>query len=57
MTTTVLLQFGDGSHKEIEVEADDPEEAVEEAKDWLRDGAWLEVQDEQGRNLASDNLR
>lgn len=44
----VLMQFGDGSFKEIEVEETDPEEAVESARQWVRDNAWFEVQDEEG---------
>lgn len=45
--TIVTMQFGDGSFKEIEVTADDPDEAVEEARDWVRDNAWFEVEDEE----------
>ena len=41
--TIVLMQFGDGSHKEIQVEAEDPEKACEEARDWVNDNAWFEV--------------
>ena len=41
----VQMQFGDGSFKDIEVEATDPEEAVEEARTWVRDNAWFEVVD------------
>lgn len=43
----VLMQFGDGTFKEIDVESDDPEEAVEEAKTWVSDNAWFEVTDEE----------
>jgi hypothetical protein len=39
----VVMHFGDGSFKEIEVESLDPEKAVEEAKDWVLDNAWFEV--------------
>lgn len=46
--TLVLMQFGDGSHKEIQVEATEPEAAVEEARDWVRDNAWFEVYDDEG---------
>jgi flavin-binding protein dodecin len=46
--TTVLMQFGDGSSKEIEVSATDPDEAVEEARTWVSDNAWFEVYDESG---------
>lgn len=48
----VLMQFGDGSYKEIEVTSDDPETAVEEARDWVTDNAWFEVTDDQGEQLA-----
>lgn len=44
---TVVMHFGDGSFKDIEVTSDDPEDAVEEAKDWVKDNAWFEVRDEQ----------
>ena len=55
--TTVVMQFGDGSSKEIEVEATDPDEAVEEAKDWVKDNAWFEVYDETGlETLAEERL-
>ena len=55
--TTVLMQFGDGSSKEIEVEATDPEEAVEEAATWVKDNAWFEVYDESGlETLAEERL-
>ena len=54
--TNVLMHFGDGSFKEIEVPAEDPEEAVEEAKDWVNDNAWFEVQDSQGEVLAEEHL-
>lgn len=46
--TLVLMQFGDGSHHEISVEATDPEEAVEEARTWVKDNAWFEVYDDDG---------
>lgn len=58
IVTTVLMQFGDGSSKEIEVSAADPDEAVEEARDWVRDNAWFEVEDEStGEKLAEEPLR
>jgi hypothetical protein len=41
----VQMQFGDGSWKDIEVTSDDPEEAVEEARTWVKDNAWFEVAD------------
>jgi hypothetical protein len=37
------MQFGDGTHKLIDVEATDPEEACEQARDWVNDNAWFEV--------------
>lgn len=43
----VQMQFGDGTFKDIEVTSDDPEEAVEEARTWVKDNAWFEVNDEQ----------
>jgi hypothetical protein len=46
--TTVLMQFGDGSHKTIEIDNADPDKACEEARDWVSDNAWYEVQDENG---------
>ena len=54
--TTVLMQFGDGTFKAIEVTKADPEEAVEEAKDWVSDNAWFEIQDENGIVLAEERL-
>jgi hypothetical protein len=44
--TTVLMHFGDGSFKTIEVDSSEPEEAVEEAREWVADNAWFEVSDE-----------
>lgn len=41
----VTMHFGDGSSKDISVESNDPEEAVEQAKDWVSDNAWFEVTD------------
>jgi flavin-binding protein dodecin len=56
--TTVIMQFGDGSSKEIEVSAEDPEEAVDEAATWVKDNAWFEVMDENGlETLAEETLR
>lgn len=52
MGRTVQMHFGDGSYKDIEMTADDPEEAVEEAKTWVNDNAWFEVSDEDGNELA-----
>ena len=37
------MHFGDGTSKEIEASAIDPEKAVEEIKDWVLDNAWFEV--------------
>lgn len=57
LMTTVVMQFGDGSSKEIEVEATEPDEAVEEAKQWVLDNAWFEVYAEDGlTNLAEERL-
>ena len=44
----VLMQFGDGTHHEIQVDATDPEEACEEAQQWVKDNAWFEVYNDQG---------
>lgn len=52
----VIMQFGDGSFKTVEVTSDDPETAVEEAKTWVSDNAWFEVSDEEGTVLAETNL-
>lgn len=52
--TTVLMQFGDGTQKEIEVEATDPDDAVEEARDWVRDNAWFEVYNEDGSDVLAE---
>jgi hypothetical protein len=54
--TTVLMQFGDGSSKEIEVTATNPDQAVEEARDWVKDNAWFEVYDENNDKLAEERL-
>ena len=54
--STVLMHFGDGSFKEIEVSATDPDDAVREARDWVNDNAWFEVDDEQGNVLAEERL-
>lgn len=50
--TKVLMQFGDSTQKELEMNATDAETAVEEAKDWVSDNAWFEVQDSQGNVIA-----
>jgi hypothetical protein len=56
-TIHVVMHFGDGSFKDIEVEATDPDEAVEQARDWVNDNAWLEVRDEASDEvLASTTL-
>lgn len=52
----VTMQFGDGSFKEIEVESNDPEEAVIEARDWVSDNAWFEVTTESGYEVAEARL-
>ena len=52
--TIVLMQFGDGSSKEIKVSATDPDEAVEEARDWVRDNSWFEVYDENGLDVLAE---
>lgn len=49
----VIMHFGDGSYKDLDMTANDPDEAVKEAKTWVEDNAWYEVQDEQGEVLAS----
>lgn len=48
------MQFGDGSFKEIEVEAADPDEACEEARTWVADNSWFEVQADDGSGNLSD---
>lgn len=56
----VILQFGDGTSKEIDMGDTydkEPETAVEDAKEWILDNAWLEVQDEEGNNVAEIHLR
>lgn len=56
--TTVLMQFGDGTFHAIEVDATDPDEACEEARDWVNDNAWFEVEDPgSGKKLAEEPLR
>lgn len=52
----VIMHFGDGTFKDLEMTAEDPEEAVEQAKDWVSDNAWFEVLDEQGDILATTSL-
>lgn len=52
--TTVIMQFGDGSSKEIEVEASDPDEACEEARTWVKDNAWFEVMDSNGLEVEAE---
>jgi len=58
MTTTVTIHFGDGSFKEIKVTADHPVEAAKEARDWVQDNAWFEVEDAStNEKLAEVTLR
>jgi flavin-binding protein dodecin len=53
----VQMHFGDGSFKEIEVESSEPDEAIQEARDWVSDNAWFEVMDEEGlKVLAEERL-
>lgn len=52
----VVMHFGDGTFKELEMTQEDPENAVREADDWVTSNAWFEVQDEQGQILARRNL-
>ena len=52
----VLMHFGDGTFKEIEVVSDEPEVAVGEAADWVNDNAWFQVEDENGNVLAEERL-
>ena len=53
----VTMHFGDGSFKLLEMTSDDPQEAVEEAKNWVNDNAWFEVSDpNSGEKLASVTL-
>jgi hypothetical protein len=55
--TTVTMHFGDGTFKEIEMSATDPQEAVEEAKNWVSDNAWFEIKDpETDETLAEEHL-
>lgn len=56
--TIVHMHFGDGSFKEIEVGATEPDEACEEARDWVNDNAWFEVEDAStGEKLAETSIR
>ena len=41
--TTVTMHFGDGTFHLIDVTSTDPEEACEEARTWVKDNAWFEV--------------
>jgi hypothetical protein len=54
--TTVIMHFGDGSFKELEMTSDNPETAVQEAQDWVLSNAWFEVSDENGNMLATVNI-
>lgn len=44
----VTMQFGDGTFKEIEVDATEEDEALNEARTWVRDNAWFEISDDEG---------
>jgi hypothetical protein len=46
METT--MHFGDGSFKTIIVPSEDPAEACQEAKDWVLDNAWFQVDTDDG---------
>jgi hypothetical protein len=52
----VTVHFGDGTFKLIEVVSDDPQKAVQEAKTFVLDNAWFEVEDESGQVLATENI-
>lgn len=49
----VTMHFGDGTSKDIDVTATDPEKAVTEAKDWVKDNAWFEAMHDDGQNVAA----
>ena len=53
----VTLHFGDGNNHQIEVTSDDPDEAVQEARDWVEDNAWFEALDEHDKVVASVPMR
>jgi len=50
------MQFGDGTFKLIDCASNDPEEAVQEARDWVADNAWFEVYDEAGEVVGEERL-
>lgn len=52
----VEMHFGDGSFHEIEVEATDLDEAVAEAQRWVKDNAFFQAHDEDGRVMAERSL-
>jgi hypothetical protein len=53
----ILMQFGDGTFIPIDVESNEPESAVEEARDWVMDNAWFEAQNpDEGEILAECRL-
>lgn len=56
--TTVLLHFGDGTFHAIDVEADDPETAINEARTFVQDNAFFRVEEQDGecRVLAEESL-
>jgi hypothetical protein len=56
-TTMVLMHFGDGTFKELEMTEENPDDAVEQANTYVIDNAWFEVQDADGQVLASINIR
>lgn len=52
----VTMHFGDGTFKLIDVEADDPDEAVSEAREWVAGNAWFQVESEEGDVMAEEKL-
>lgn len=45
----VLMHFGDGTFHVIAVEAEEELDALDEARTWVRDNAWFELEDDEAR--------
>ena len=52
----VVMHFGDGTQKIINVDAVQPEVAVIEARDWVMDNAWFETYDISDQVVAETRL-
>lgn len=52
----VTMNFGDGNSVPLEMEAENPDEAIEEAATFILDNVFLTVEDDEGNIVADKSL-